>query len=556
MRSRRTAALALGAGGVAIGVASVATGRSHPGWWFAGESSTALALELIAGAALVAAGAAAWRRRPASRFGPLLALAGIAWFLPEWDNPDIAVSLFFTLGTALVALCPPLVAHAALAYPDGRVRSRAARALLASAYAASAGLAGLVPALLFDPAATGCAECPHNLLLVNADASLAESAQRLGLVLTPLWVGLALALAVWRVARGSVARRRLVAPVLLPSAIYLAAVAVDAAHSASRGFLSNDSTDRALWIVQAVALCGLALGATWEWVRERRTRSALASLVVELERSPGPGGLRVAIAHRLGDPSLQLHYGPVEPRPGRQLTPLVSGGRELAVVEHEPGLFDDPALAPQVASSARLALDNERLQAELEAQLESLKASRARIVATSDAERRRLERDLHDSAQQRLVALSISLFMTQQGEPDERVGRAVVVLRELLAQLREVAHGIYPVVLADEGLAAALEALLEEPDTELRFDGPLPEERFDPPLEAAAYLVVREVARGGGAVRVAREDGALVIGATTSAVDPGELVHLEDRVGAVGGALHVERPAVDRTRLRVELPCA
>src|SRR3954451_9058587 len=320
MRSSRTAALALGAGGIAIGIASVSMGRSHPGWWFAGESSTAFALELTAGAGLVGAGVAAWRRRPGSRFGPLLALAGAAWFLPEWDNPEIGVSLVFTLGAALVALCPPLVAHAALAYPDGRLRSRAARALIGCAYAASAVLTGLVPALLFDPAATGCAECPRNLLLVNGNASLAESVQRLGLVLTALWIGLALALAALRMAHGSVARRRLGAPVLLPSAIYLAAVALDAVHSASRGFLSNDPTDRTLWVVQAVALCGLALGATWEWVREGRTRSALASRVGERERAPGPGGLRAAIAHRLGDPSLELHYGPIDARPGRQIT--------------------------------------------------------------------------------------------------------------------------------------------------------------------------------------------------------------------------------------------
>src|SRR3954469_10808175 len=117
MRSPRAAALALGAGGIAVGIASVSMGRSHPGWWFAGESGTAFALELIAGAALVGAGGgawggrpgrrlgagvAAWRRRPGSRFGPLLALAGAAWFLPEWDNPEIGVSLVFTLGTALV----------------------------------------------------------------------------------------------------------------------------------------------------------------------------------------------------------------------------------------------------------------------------------------------------------------------------------------------------------------------------------------------------------------------------------------------------------------------
>jgi signal transduction histidine kinase len=554
--SRRAAALALGAGGVGLAIAAVSAGRSHPGWWFAGESSTALALELTAGVSLVGAGMAAWLRRPASRFGPLLALAGIAWFLPEWDNPDIGASFAFSAGTALLAACAPLVAHAALAYPGGILRSRTERALVALAYVVSVLLLGLAPALLSDPAASGCADCPRNLLLVKADASLAESLQRLGLVLTPVWVGLVLALAAWRMARGSVARRRVVVPVLLPTAIYLTAFAADAVHSAGRGFLSNDPTDRALWVVQAVALCGLALGATWEWVRERRTRSALASLVVELERSPGPGGLRAAIAHRLGDPSLELHYGAVEARPGRQLTPLVSGGRRLAVVAHQPGLFDDPALAPQVASAAGLALDNERLQAELGAQLESLQASRARIVEASDAERRRLERDLHDSAQQRLVALSLSLFMTQQTHPDAQAERAVGVLRELLASLRELAHGLYPVVLADEGLAAALEALVEEPDTHLRFEGPIPDERFDPRLEAAAYLLVREVARDGGAIRLAREDGALVIGASANQVDPDELVHLEDRVGAVGGTLHVEHRSANRTRLRAELPCA
>ena len=555
MNSRHAAALALGAGGVCLGILFASTGHSHPGWWFAGESNAAFALELTAGVAVVGAGVSAWQRRPASRFGPLLAIAGIAWFLPEWDNPDVGSSLAFTAGTALIAACAPLVARAALAYPGGGLRSRTERLFIAFAYAVSVGLVGVVPALLFDPAASGCADCPRNLILVNADGPLAESVQRLGLVLTPLWVGLVLALAAWRTARGSVARRRVVAPVLLPTAIYLVAVAADASHSAGRGFPSNDPTDRALWVIQAVALCGLALGATWEWVRERRTRSAIASLVVELESSPGPGGLRAAIAHRLGDASLELHYDQVERRPGRQLTPLVSGGRQLAVVAHQPGLFDDPALAPQVASAARLALDNERLHAELGAQLGSLQASRARIVDASDAERRRLERDLHDSAQQRLVALSISLFMTQRDQPDERVKQAVVVLREVLANLRELAHGIYPVALADEGLAAALEAMVEEPGTDLRFEGPIPEERFDPPLEAAAYLVVREVARDGGAIRVAREDGTLVIGASVNQVDPGGLVHLEDRVGAVGGTLHVERTSAQRTRLRVELPC-
>jgi signal transduction histidine kinase len=551
---RRVPGLVVGATGIAVAIGSASLARADPGWWFAGQSAEACALELIAGIAMICAGVAAWRRRADSRFGLLIAAAGIVWFLPEWNNPDGAAALPFTVGTALVAACAPLVAHATLAYTAGRHRSFADRALRAFAYLASVGLVGVVPALFSDPAAAGCAQCPRNLLLVSADGQMAESLQRLGLRLAPLWIALVLGVAAWRAARASVAGRRVVLPVLLPAGVFLVATAVDAWHSVDRGFLSNDPTDSALWTVQAVALCGVAGGSTAEWIRERRTRSALASLVVELQRAPGAGGLRAALALKLGDPSLELHYGPVETRPGRQLTPLVSGGREVAVVAHVPGLFDDPALASHIASAARLALENESLQAELGTQLASLQASRARIVDTADAERRRLERNLHDGAQQRLVALSLSLLMTQQEHPDERAVQAAAVLRDLLARLRELAHGIYPVALADEGLAAALEALVEEPDSELRFDGGLPEIRFDPPLEAAAYLVVRAIARGGATVRVAEERGALVLEAAAGQVEHAEIVHLEDRVGAVGGTLRVE-PAGPLTRLTAELPC-
>ena len=139
------------------------------------------------GLALVGAGAAAWRRRPTSRFGPLLFLAGLAWFVPEWNNPAIGNSALFTAGLVLGAACLPLVAHAALGYPGGRLRSRAERAAVGLAYLACVGLIGVLPALFFDPAAEGCAECPHNLFLVTADAELAETVRRIGLGLRPLW---------------------------------------------------------------------------------------------------------------------------------------------------------------------------------------------------------------------------------------------------------------------------------------------------------------------------------------------------------------------------------
>jgi signal transduction histidine kinase len=571
--ARRAVPLALLATGLALGIASVAAGRAHPGWWFAGESDAAPALMLLTGLGLIGAGAGGWQRHPASRFGPLLWLAGVAWFIPEWNNPEIGSSLAFTAGLVFVAACPPLVAHAALAYPGGRLRSPAERVVIGLAYVACLGLVGALSVLLFDPAAEGCAQCPRNLLLVSAHGDLAHDLQRAGLQLGPLWAALVLGLAAGRVARGSVAERRLILPVLVPAGAYLVAVAWSFQHSAGRGFLGNDSLDLSLWAAQAATLCLLAAGASWEWVRNKRTRSALAALVVDLESSPGPGGLRAALAERLGDPSLELlHELPNgrlidaaglgrAPNPDQQLTPLVSEGRTLAIAEHRPGLFDDVGLGQEVASAARLALDNDRLQAELRAQLEDLRASRARIVDAGDAERRRLERDLHDGAQQRLVALglSIGLAIAQQGGRDPRLERAKHELRELLTELRELAHGIYPVALAEEGLAAAVEALAEESRVALRLERPLPEERLDPQVESAAYLVVREMVRDGrrtwSSVDARREGDHLVLEVAGDGGPPDEFVLLEDRVGAIGGGLELGPPAQGVTRLRAELPC-
>ena len=577
--TRRYAPLAMLVTGVSLGVASVSAGRANPGWWFAGDSVTAAALELLAGLALIGAGAAAWRRRPASRFGPLLGAAGFAWFAPEWNNPEIGSSVAFTAGLLLSAACAPLVAHAALAYPGGRLRSPIERVTIAVAYVASIVLVGVLPALLFDPADAGCAECPSNLVVVSADGELAASMERLGLRLGLGWIAVVVLLCVWRLARGGVAKRRLVAPVLLPASLYLAFVAWDFQHSAGRGFLSNDSVELRLWAAEAVALCMLAAGASWETVRARRTRSALAALVVELQRSPAPGGLRAALARRLGDPTLELFHrlgdgrlvdsaGRLHAaRPGQALTPLVCGGRELAVVAHRPGLFDDPGLGPEVATAAQLALDNERLQAELRAQLEDLRASRARIVEAGDRERLRLERDLHDGAQQRLVTLSLAIGLAkaqlEAGTDRQLVDsleRAQQQLVELLATLRELAHGLYPVALAEEGFAAAVEALAEDPLAPLRIERPLPEERLEPAVESAAYLVVREMVRGRGpgrtSIRATREHTGLVVEVAADGGPPADTLHLEDRIGAVGGRLQVNRTAGDVTRVRAELPCA
>jgi len=560
--------------GVVFGALTLAIARNEPAYSFGGGSAFAGAAELIAGYALLAVGLIAVMRPREGSLGAILVAASFAWFLLEWNNPEAGSAFVFSVGLVLYVAAPPLVAHAVLAYPDGRLRSRLDRIGLALAYAGAVGILGVLAASVFDPVAQGCAQCARNLLLVRGDAGLYESLNRVGLRLGVAWSLLLIALIVARLARSTPARRRLAAPVALAGSVYLALVAADFAHSAGRGFLSNDSLDRRLWLGEAAALSALALTVAWAWLRVRRTRSQLAGLVLELAESPSPGGLRDLLATTLGDATLELAY----PLAGDRLvdargqpvqldgeiTSLVRAGREVARLSHRPGLLDDPTLADEVAAAARLALDNEQLQAETRAQLKELRASRSRIVETGDAERRRLERDLHDGAQQRLVALSLSLRLacSQLGsDPDPallaRIEAAEAELRAALAELRELAQGIFPAVLDEEGFAAAVEALAEDAAVPVEIVA-LPEERLELAVEAAAYFVVAEaVRRSDGApltVSAARRNGRFVIEVESDSA-PAEIVDLEDRVGALDGTLDVVREQSGRVRIRAEIPC-
>ena len=473
-RAMRFAVLAAGLG---LGVFSMAVARGGAGYSFGGSSAFAGAAELVAGYALLAVGFTAWMRPRQARLGAILVAASFAWFLLEWSNPA-AGSAVFTTGLVLYAAAPPLVAHAMLAYPDGRVGWWPGRLGLALGYAGSVLVLGLLAAAVFDPGSEGCAQCPRNLLLAGGGGSAYGSVSRAGVYLGLTWALLVIVLAAGGLARSTPARRRQAAPVVVAGCAYLGLVAADFARSLHRGFLGDDGLDRQLWLGEAAALCVLSLAVVWAWVRARRTRSALARLVIELAESPPPGGLRDVLAGVLRDPSLVLAYplaggrladarcGAVEL--AGEITPIVRGGQQVALLSHRPGLFAEPALAEEVAATARLALDNERLQAEARSQLEDLRASRGRIVQSGDAARRRLVRDLHDGAQQRLVTLSLALRLarTRLGRDldpalAERIDQAEAELRAALADLRELAQGIFPVILAEEGLSAAVEALAE-----------------------------------------------------------------------------------------------
>src|SRR5215468_6728654 len=454
-RALRSAVLVAG---LALGVFSLAVARGGAGYSFGGSSAFAGAAELVAGYALLAVGVTAWMRPRQARIGVILVAASFAWFLLEWSNPA-AGSVVFTTGLVLYAAAPPLVAHAMLAYPDGRVGWWPGRLGLALGYAGSVLVLGLLAAAVFDPASEGCAQCPRNLLLVAGGSSGAYgSVNRAGVYLGLTWSLLVILLAAGGLVRSTPARRRQAAPVVVAGCAYLGLVAADFARSLHRGFLGTEGLDRRLWLGEAAALCVLSLAVVWAWVRARRTRSALARLVIELAESPPPGGLRDVLAGVLHDRSLVLAYplagGTLADARCRaveltgEITPIVRGGQQVALLSHRPGLLAEPALAEEVAAAARLALENERLQAVARFQLEELRASRFRIVQSGDAERRRLVRGLHDGAQQLLVTLSLALRLarTRLGrDPDlalaERIDQAEAELRAALADLRELAQG-------------------------------------------------------------------------------------------------------------------
>lgn len=573
--SRATIVLAVSAAAGAAGVYSLLVARNHPVYSFTGASGLRDLALLGAGWALTGCGLAYWAKTARGLFGPLLIIAGFAWFFAEWNNPAQRSALAFTFGRVFYGLvCAALVGHAVLAYARGPHASLVERAAVLIAYAGSFVVLGFLPALFFDSRAQGCSQCPRDLLFVTNRPGAVQDLNQVGVYLGLTWaLGLA-ALAGMKLPRASGAMRL----VLVPGLLYLGLVAAEFAAALDRGFVTNQALETRLWLGEAVALVGIALGASWSWIRARRARSAVARLVVDLAQAPPPGGLRDVLASIVGDPELVLAYPlsdsgglvdaegrPVEVSRRAEQTTLVHEGGTVAVLAHAPGLLDDEQLVDEVAAAARLALEYERLQAEVRVRIQELRSSRARIVATGDAERKRLERDLHDGAQQRLVALALSLRLLRSQLSRDCDPRVVLQLDEAeagldraISQLRELAHGIFPAVLADGGLAAAVRALTEEGPVPIRIRH-LPEGRFAPAVETAVYTVVAEAARTatrGLVIHGDQHDGMLVVEIETQD-EGGTLDHvaLEDRLGALDGWLSLHRGEGGRLTIRTEVPC-
>ena len=315
----------------------------------------------------------------------------------------------------------------------------------------------------------------------------------------------------------------------------------------------------------------------------------MGDLLVDLRGDPLPAALRDALARALRDPSLTLAYwlpqfrswADLEGRPvelpsngsGRATTLIDRDGAHVAALSHDPALADERELLDAVTAAAGIAIENGRLHVELSARLEELKGSRARIVEAGQQERKRLERNLHDGAQQRLIALSLELSLLEEqldGDPAarERLGLARREIAASLEELREVARGLHPAVVSGHGLEVALEQLVARAPVPVRLTVDI-DERLPEALEVAAYYLVSESLANVGkyaqassaTVEVSRGAGELVVEVVDDGIGGADtergsgLRGLADRVEALGGRLRVWSPAGGGTRVKAEIPC-
>ncbi len=573
---KRALMWAIGLAGCAAGASSLAFALTSDA--IGGELGEPLVIATLWNATTVAyvfGGLLAWWRRPGSLFGPLMIATGFACFLVtlSWTSSDVP----YTVGQALDKLPAALFLHLFLAFPTGRLTGSFERALVAAAYAVAIGLEP-VRMLLGDYGA-------HNLLALARHPDAYEAVRQAqllllsGLLLTGVGVLAARRRSLGRPLRGSLT--------VLIDAFALGLVMLALLYlSLAVGGPAITETRWATFVTLALAPLAFVIGL----LRARLARSAVGELILELGSNPPPVYLRDAIARSLRDPSLVLVYWLPEfeswagldgrrvevpdRRAGRATTLIDRNGSHVAALLHDAALEDEPELLAAVGAAAGIALENGRLQAEQQAHLEQLRGSRARVIEAGQKERQRLERNLHDGAQQRLVALALELSLIERtlGEDDEAKARVKRARREIavsLDELRTVARGLHPAVLSGHGLEVALQSMAAGASTPVRLTVTL-EDRLPAPIEVAAYYVVTESLANIGkharassvSVDVARAGGAVVIEIVDDGVggaDPDRgsgLRGLADRVEAQGGRLRVWSPTGGGTRLRAEMPCA
>jgi signal transduction histidine kinase len=536
-------------------------------------------------AALMAIGVYWWMRRPASRFGPLLVALGVLGWVVSWQASDWPLA--FNVGVLAEAPAFVLTFYLFLAFPMGRLEPPAARWLIGALGIVV--VAFFLPWALFSPVIAGagpltrCAPaCPANVLQVASAPKLVEVAGKaetyalLAIIVAVLLVYLA------RLRTASRPQRRSLAAVAVTSLLLLPVYFV---YSFASWVLLVDpaASDALAWGVAATRGL-LPVGFLIALLQaERFAGRALRMLLELLAAHPTPELWRDKIASVLDDRSLRLGYHDrgtgrfLEPD-GGELTPPPPAARlawvpvdrddqPVAAMMIDETLAEDPELVRAAAAATLLAVEHGHLEGEL-------LASRARILEAGAAERRRIERDLHDSTQQRLVALRIHLALA--GEKLDRADDRVVLERlgvemdEAIDELRSVAHGIYPSTLADQGVGAALAEVARQAaipvNIRSRWLG-----RHSQAVETTVYFCCLECLQntakhaGPGAaatIRLSEADGRVCFsveddgeGFDPGAVERGAgLTNLADRVEAVGGTLRIDPGPGRGTHITGNLP--
>lgn len=533
----------------------------------------------FSGILFIGAGAVAQHRRPDNRVGLLMVLVGVGWFAE--DVRFIPFPVTHTVGLMLSTASSAFLAHLVLAFPTGRLGSRPVRWLVGTTYVA---VFVLVPfgSLFQDLSGIGPAY-QRNLLLVDSPAMLLLLT-RLVAAIGAVAAGAMVVVLVQRWMRASPPQRRLLGPV------FLTFLVGGLASTAGNAMSQFDPVRIGALTVYQLAFCVLPLVFLAGVLRVRLGRTAVAELLIDLQRPLSPVDLRDRLGTALGDRSLQVGYwrpdvgdlvdaagAPLAtpaPGSGRAVTYVDRAGKRVAALIHDVALCEDAHVLRAVTAAAGLSLENQRLTAEVRAQLGEVRASRARIVTAVAEERRRMERDLHDGVQQHVVAAAIGIRAVEsQLAPDADDGVRVLLrtcgegLDTALADLRSLARGIHPAILSEDGLVAALQSLVE------RVPAPVDLAAAEIPrlpfaVEATAYFVVAEavtnaikhaqadriritVVPGPGVIRVAvRDDGT---GGAALTAGSG-LLGLADRVRALDGDLVVESEPGRGTTVTAVLP--
>ena len=539
------------------------------------------ALEFLVGAALFGCGLASWHTRPENRLGPAMVLIGFAWFAEELNNATMP--WLNTLGIGVQSYWIAGMLYLLLSFPSGRL-TRLERRLMWVALAVIS--LQLVALLIGSRAGLWCSGCERNVVQVFHDNGLALGLLRFERLVGLILVGFTILLLIRRWLRAGAARRRAIAPVVVAGCLTLAALGWTVVFDLLGDPLGALPSTVFRWLFASVPIAVL-----YVFLQRRLSRGKVAGLVVELGEPSTSMELGKALARALGDPSLELAFWfPAErryvdgdggfvnlPESGaqRSATFVERDGQPIAVLIHDPVLEHNAELVRSVCAAASLALENERLQAELRARLVELQGSRSRLVEATDSERRRIERDLHDGTQQRLVQIAMSLGLLERKLPSDIAGAQPLVretrqaLAVALEELRELTHGINPPLLVERGLPAALDELCRKAALPARLDSSI-DRRLPDQVETAAYFLASEALANaakhshGSQVRVTAvdEDLRLVveiaddgIGGATTAGGSG-LRGLVDRVEALGGSFTIASPPGRGTTLRAEIPCA